>query len=61
MSNDTTDRRTRHRMMTRHVTHNATDRGAFDTAVSTTNDGDRGNKYRDCDSEQYCAHVDCLL
>jgi len=36
MPNNATDRRAGHRMMTRHVTHNAPYHGAFDTAVSAT-------------------------
>ena len=47
MPNNATDRRAGHRMMTRHAPY----RGAFDTAVSTTNDRERGNRYRDCDCE----------
>ena len=38
MANDAADRRAGHRMMTRHVTHHAPDRGTFDAAVSTSGD-----------------------
>lgn len=59
MPNHATDRRACHRMMTRHVTHNAPNRGTFDAAVSTTGDRKGGGRHRDGDSEQRLAHVDC--
>lgn len=38
MANDAADRRAGHRMMTRHVSYHAPDRGTFDAAVGTSGD-----------------------
>ena len=45
VANDATNRGAGHRMMPRHMTYNAADRGALDTAVRARDDRQRGDRH----------------
>ena len=61
MPNHATDRRARHGMMARHVTHNTADSGAFQTTAGTAHARQQSNRCGNGSSQQYFVHVDSLM